>query len=96
MKVSILNVVTIIFTSVGFLPRALALGMGHRGPKSNLRSIKHQKQEGPVLRGNFPTAVSIEDKMMKGKLEEDKMLEDKLSSKSLSCHPRSPDGRMLA
>ena len=91
MKVSILNVVTIIFTSVGFLPRALALGMGHRGPKSNLRSIKHQKQEGPVLRGTLSTAVSMEEKM-----EEDKMVEDKLSSKSLSCHPRSPDGRMLA
>ena len=86
MKVSILNVVTIIFTAVGFLPRALALGIGNRGPKSNLRSVKHQKQEGPVLRGNSLTAVSMEDKMV----------EDKLSSKSLSCHPRSPDGRMLA
>ena len=86
------NVVAIIFTSVGFLPRALALGVGNKGLKVDLRSmIRQQKQEGPVVRGNLPIAVSMEDKMV-----EDKMEGAKLSSKPLSCHPRSPDGRMLA
>jgi len=81
---------------VAFLPRALALNMGNKG---DLRSVRRQKQEGPGVRGNLSTTVSMEDKMVEDKLEEDKLMEDKLlskSAKSLSCHPRSPDGRMLA
>ena len=91
--------VAIIFNSVGFLPRALALGAGNKGQKVDLRSTRQQKQEGPLLRGNSPTAVSMEDKMIEVKMVEEKMVGSKLSSKptqSLSCHPRSPDGRMLA
>ena len=91
LKVSILNVVVIKLISVGFLPRALALGMGNKG---DLRSVRRQKQEGPVVRGNVPTAVSMEDKLKEGNLMEDKL--SSKSVKSLSCHPRSPDGRMLA
>jgi len=73
-----------------FLPRALALGTGNKGHKGDLRNIRHQKQGGPVVRGDSPTVVSMEEKMMG---------QNKLSSKSaqsLSCHLRSPDGRMLA
>ena len=86
LKVSLLNVVAMIITSVGFLPRALVLGAGNKGQKDYQRSNRQQKQGGSVVRGNSSTAVSMEDKMV----------EDRLSSKSLSCHPRSPDGRMLA
>lgn len=98
-KVSLLNVIAMIFTSVGFLPRALVLGAGNKGQKGDQRSNRQQKQGGSVVRGNSSTAVSMEDKLMKAKPVEDKVMEDKLLSKSaqsLSCHMRSPDGRMLA
>ena len=86
LKVLILNFVVMKSISVGFLPRALALGMGK---KSDLRSVRSQEQEGPAVRGNLSTAVGMENKM-----EEDKM--PSRPAQSLSCHPRSPDGRMLA
>ena len=57
-------------------------------------NVRHQKPGGPIVRGNLQTLGSIEVKM-----KENKMVRDKLSSKSaqsLSCHLRSPDGRMLA
>lgn len=80
----------------GFLPRALALGTAgqNKGHQGDLRNVRHQKPGGPVVRGNLQTLGSMEDKM-----KENKMMRDKLSSKSaqsLSCHLRSPDGRMLA
>ena len=68
--------------------------MGNKGHKGDLRSDRLQKHGGSVVRENTPTAVSMEDKMMKAKPAEDKLLSK--SAQSLSCHPRSPDGRMLA
>merc|ERR1719370_1755143 len=61
--------------SVAFLPRALALNMGNKG---DLRSVRRQKQEGLVVRGNLSNTVCMENKMM-----EDKQVEDKRASKSL-------------
>ena len=57
-------------------------------------NVRHQKPGGPIVRGNLQTLGSMEDKV-----KEKNMMRDKLSSKSaqsLSCHLRSPDGRMLA
>ena len=83
------------FTSAGFLPRALVLGAG----KGHARSNRQQKLGESVVRGNSPIAVSLEDKMVEEKVVKAKPVEEKLLSKSaqsMSCHMRSPDGRMLA
>jgi len=77
----------------GFLPRALAMGTQNKGQQGDLRNIRHQKQGSLVVRGNLQALGSTEDKMEGGK-----KVGQKLSSKAqtLSCHLRSPDGRMLA
>ena len=83
---NLICIAIIIFTSAGFLPRALVLGTGNKGHKGDLRNTRHQKQGEPVLRGALPTVVSKEEKM------KEKMMVGLNKQSSL----RSPDGRMLA
>ena len=61
----------------------MSANLGNKGHKGDVKNIRHQKQGGEV--------VKIEDKMVEG--------QNKLSAKSaqsLSCHLRSPEGRVLA
>ena len=87
-RVNYLNLICIaiiIFTSAGFLPRALVLGTRNKGHNGDLRNTRHQKQGEPVLRGALPTVVSKEEKM-----------EKKMVGHNKQSSLRSPDGRMLA
>jgi len=79
----------------GFLPRALALGTRNKGQQDDLRNVRHHKLGDPVVRGKLQALGSMEE----DKMRVENMVGGKLSSKSaqsLSCHLKSPDGRMLA